>query len=72
MIADSIPRNSEAGLDGLRGLAALMVFVYHLRWNSHEPVLLMGGIDWQPSSSDSIPVSVCFFILSGFLLSKPF
>ena len=64
--------NREAGLDGLRGFAAVMVFVYHLRWMAGEPALVWLGIDWQQilTRFDS---GVClFFVLSGYLLSGRF
>jgi peptidoglycan/LPS O-acetylase OafA/YrhL len=62
----------EPCLEGLRGLAALMVFLYHLRWNAGEPVLRFMGIDWQPVLK-RFDIGVClFFVLSGYLLSGPF
>lgn len=65
-------RQHESALDGIRGLAALMVFVYHLRWIAGEPSLHAFGIDWQEilKRFDS---GVClFFVLSGYLLSGSF
>ncbi|MEQ1885609.1 MAG: acyltransferase [Bryobacteraceae bacterium] len=65
-------RQNEPGLDGLRGIAALLVFVYHLRWIAGEPRLFFAGIDWQLVAK-RLDIGVClFFILSGYLLSKPF
>ena len=64
--------DNEPGLDGLRGLAALLVFVYHLRWTAGEPKLAFGGIDWQ-FVFKRFDLGVClFFVLSGYLLSRPY
>lgn len=60
------------GLDGLRAVAALFVFVYHLRWIAGEPRLQFAGIELQ-TYMRQLDLGVCiFFVLSGFLLSKPF
>ncbi len=60
------------GLDGIRGIACLMVFAYHARWQFRGFELALGPIDgyhWL-STLDS---GVCiFFVLSGLLLSIPF
>jgi len=65
-------KTNELGLDSLRGLAALMVFVYHLRWIAGEPALRFAGVDWQPVLK-RLDLGVClFFVLSGYLLSGPF
>ena len=65
------------GLDGLRGLACIMVFLYHLRWaaqpSTSEPLTLMIGslnLEFLLRKFD-IGVSI-FFVLSGLLLSIPF
>ncbi len=65
------------GLDGLRGLACIMVFLYHLRWaaqpSTSEPLVLKAeslNLEFLLRKFD-IGVSI-FFILSGLLLSLPF
>ncbi len=65
------------GLDGLRGIACLLVFFYHLRWHarsSAEVPLALGignlDVEWLLRSCD-IGVAI-FFVLSGLLLSLPF
>ncbi len=65
------------GLDGLRGIACLLVFFYHLRWHARPsdevPLALgIGGFDveWLLRSCD-IGVAI-FFVLSGLLLSLPY
>ncbi len=65
------------GLDGLRGVACIMVFLYHLRWAAQpstlEPLKLMVGslnLEFLLRKFD-IGVSI-FFVLSGLLLSIPF
>lgn len=71
-VQQGLRADNEPGLEGLRGLAALLVFVYHLRWTSGEPKLFLGGIDWQLVFK-RFDLGVClFFVLSGYLLSKPF
>lgn len=66
-----------AGLDGLRGLACLLVFFYHLRWEA-RPLdgsrleLRLGAFDLEPLLARcDIGVGI-FFVLSGLLLSLPF
>lgn len=62
------------GLDGLRGVACLMVFFYHLRWNAQPsnetPLVLPFDFEFLLRKFD-IGVAV-FFVLSGLLLSMPF
>ena len=62
------------GLDGLRGVACLMVFFYHLRWNAQPsnetPLALPFNFEFLLRKFD-IGVAV-FFVLSGLLLSMPF
>lgn len=62
------------GLDGLRGLACLMVFFYHLRWNAQPsnttPLTLPFDFEFLLRKFD-IGVAI-FFVLSGLLLSMPF
>jgi peptidoglycan/LPS O-acetylase OafA/YrhL len=66
-----------AGLDGLRGLACLLVFFYHLRWHARPPdgsrlELKIGSYDLEPFLQRcDIGVGI-FFVLSGLLLSLPF
>jgi peptidoglycan/LPS O-acetylase OafA/YrhL len=49
-------------LDGLRGLAIVMVFLFHYcpRWN-HNPIGLVAGTGWMGVD--------LFFVLSGFLIT---
>ncbi len=71
------PEHRMAGLDGLRGLACLLVFFYHLRWHA-RPLdgarleLKIGPLDLESFLTRcDIGVGI-FFILSGLLLSFPF
>jgi peptidoglycan/LPS O-acetylase OafA/YrhL len=60
------------GLDGLRGVACLLVFVYHLRWAAGDPALTIGGFDMlRVMKNCDIGVAI-FFALSGLLLSMPY
>ena len=65
------------GLDGLRGIACLLVFFYHLRWHARPsaevPLALgLGSVDVERLlQSCDIGVAI-FFVLSGLLLSYPF
>ena len=60
------------GLDGLRAVAALSVFGYHLSWIAGEPALQFADINLQPYMRQ-LDLGVCIvFVLSGFLLSTPF
>ena len=75
--SDSTQTSRLPGLDCLRGLACLMVFLYHLRWNAQpstsEPLQLPAGafnVEFLLRKFD-IGVAI-FFILSGLLLSLPF
>src|SRR6185369_15500611 len=66
-----------AGLDGLRGLACLLVFFYHLRWHARpldgsRLVLNVGGFDAEPLLTRCDIGVAIFFVLSGLLLSLPF
>ncbi len=75
--AIAIAASRLPGLDGLRGIASLMVFAYHLRWHARAsdtaPVSLpVAGFDLAPLLTRfDIGVAV-FFVLSGLLLSLPF
>ena len=60
------------GLDGLRGIACLLVFIYHLRWEAHEPPLHLLGIDCMSLLRRCDTGVAIFFVLSGLLLSQPF
>lgn len=65
-------KSRDLSLDGIRGLAAFMVFLYHLRWIAGEPKLMVGGLNWMLVLS-RFDIGVClFFVLSGYLLSGPF
>lgn len=66
-----------AGLDGLRGLACLLVFFYHLRWHARGSdgsrlELKVGAFDLEPLLTRCDVGVGIFFILSGLLLSLPF
>lgn len=63
------PRGHLAGLTGLRGIAALMVFAYHARWRAGDPELPLGLHEFLRSFDSGVAI---FFVLSGFLLSLPF
>ena len=66
-----------AGLDGLRGIACLLVFFYHLRWHARPSAETRLALDLGPLDIEAflqccdIGVAI-FFILSGLLLSMPF
>ena len=71
------PDNRLPGLEGLRGLACLMVFFYHLRWaakpDASTPLAFPLGsanVEFLLRKFD-IGVAI-FFVLSGLLLSMPF
>jgi peptidoglycan/LPS O-acetylase OafA/YrhL len=66
-----------AGLDGLRGVACLMVFLYHLRWHAQPSVehplrLEIFGFDLERLLARFDAGVAIFFVLSGLLLSLPF
>jgi len=48
-------------LDGLRGLAALLIVLYHVRWTNH-----LSGSQFIQNSYLAVDL---FFILSGFVIS---
>ncbi len=62
-----------AGLTGLRGIAALMVFIYHLPWlagfKSENWWSVVPGTKWMNACDAGVGL---FFALSAFLLSRPF
>lgn len=59
-------------LDGLRAIAALTVFVYHLLVLSPIVATLGGPLEWEYYGRNfDIGVEI-FFVLSGYLLSRPF
>lgn len=60
------------GLSGLRGVACLLVFLYHLRWAAGDPPLMIGGFDVLPVLKNCDIGVAIFFALSGLLLSMPF
>ena len=66
-----------AGLDGLRGVACLMVFLYHLRWHAQPSVtdplrLELFGFNLERLLARFDAGVAIFFVLSGLLLSLPF
>lgn len=60
------------GLDGLRGIACFLVFLYHLRWAAGDPPLMVAGFDLLPAFKNCDIGVAIFFALSGLLLSMPF
>lgn len=65
------------GLDGLRGLAALMIFLYHAWGHSGFPKVAVSIVRLPPLDLTTL-AGFCgqgvtaFFVISGFLLSLPF
>jgi peptidoglycan/LPS O-acetylase OafA/YrhL len=59
------------GLDGLRGIAILLVVVYHLWIKLSGQDVLPSGSPWTFLYAGNTGVSL-FFVLSGFLVSLPF
>jgi peptidoglycan/LPS O-acetylase OafA/YrhL len=72
--APSAPMHNRhlPGLDGLRGIACLLVFFYHLRWAAGDPPLRIGSFDLLPIFKNCDVGVAIFFALSGLLLSLPF
>jgi peptidoglycan/LPS O-acetylase OafA/YrhL len=73
------PHSSEArqlsqlpALNGLRGFAAILVFWYHARWRAGDPEMMLGAIDIRSLFLAMDGGVGIFFVLSGFLLSRPF
>lgn len=60
------------GLDGLRGIACFLVFIYHLRWAAGDPSLHLGPIDVLAVMKNCDIGVAIFFVLSGLLLSTPY
>ena len=75
--APETTRHRLAGLDGVRGLACLLVFIYHLRWhtrpNVDDPLRLeVLGFRFDRVLANCDSGVAIFFVLSGLLLSLPF
>jgi peptidoglycan/LPS O-acetylase OafA/YrhL len=73
------PQKNEArqlsqlpALNGLRGFAAILVFWYHARWQAGDPEIMLGAIDIRSLLLSMDGGVGIFFVLSGFLLSRPF
>jgi peptidoglycan/LPS O-acetylase OafA/YrhL len=59
-------------LTGVRGVAAILVFWYHARWWAGNPEMRIGAIDFRSVFLAMDSGVGIFFVLSGFLLSRPF
>ena len=70
---DATSQRRNRGLDGLRGLAALIVFGVHI-WIYQLPnTLALHRDSWQETLLFEGRVSfVMFFVLSAYLLYRPF
>jgi peptidoglycan/LPS O-acetylase OafA/YrhL len=70
--AQGHPLRRLAEIDGLRGLAALSVLLYHA-WLYTRPKVIGARADglWQPAVHELRLGLVLFFVLSGFLLYGP-
>ncbi|MBE7200787.1 MAG: acyltransferase [Parafilimonas terrae] len=64
MSSGSFPLGRCVALDAMRGLAALLVVLYHLRWNWH-------GYGIVPVRHGFYAVDV-FFVLSGFVMAATY
>ncbi len=74
LLQDHIKNNQHhfEALTGLRGFAALWVFIFHSRiFDSHIPITFFGVTITDAFGMGWIGVHI-FFVLSGFLLSIPF
>ncbi|MEI9939933.1 MAG: acyltransferase [Pseudomonadota bacterium] len=60
--AESVRGERDEALDGLRGIAALTVVLFHCGVDLHAPPLFMPGFTGVH----------LFFVLSGYLISRPF
>jgi peptidoglycan/LPS O-acetylase OafA/YrhL len=71
------PTHRLTGLDGIRGMACVMVFLYHLRWHAQpsteNPIRVEAfGVNFEPILSRFDSGVAIFFVLSGLLLSLPY
>lgn len=66
------PAHRSAALDGLRGVAALSVFVFHAWLYTRVDVRAMGATGTLDKAVSELRIGlVLFFVLSGFLLFRP-
>ena len=73
-ISKSAPRDEShhlAGLDGLRGIACLLVFAYHLRWTAGDPPLSIAGLDVLSVLKNCDAGVAIFFALSRRIAPLP-
>lgn len=63
--------NRFAAIDGLRGLAILMVTAYHLWGYAGKLEVMIGAVDLAPIFSYGYLGVELFFALSGFCLFNP-
>jgi peptidoglycan/LPS O-acetylase OafA/YrhL len=66
------PSGHLAALDGLRAIAAVTVFVYHLLVLAPQVSKIGGPIEWEYYGRNLDLGVEIFFVLSGFLLARPF
>jgi peptidoglycan/LPS O-acetylase OafA/YrhL len=72
-----ITKQRLAGLDGVRGMACFLVFIYHLRWHARPDVdnplkLEFFGFRFDHVLANCDSGVAIFFVLSGLILSLPF
>src|SRR5215472_13549998 len=66
-------RNTISVLDGVRGVAVLMVIVFHVNRVTHDDIWVQAANPLTSSISTAGGTGVTlFFVLSGFLLFMPF
>jgi peptidoglycan/LPS O-acetylase OafA/YrhL len=65
-------RNRFVLIDSMRGLAALSVIVYHVSFKFGSPRATLWRLASQHSSGPPITAVVVFFLISGFVLYRPF